>query len=180
MLIHSCICLSIVSINPCFSFSVCIWESDSMLWTIQSSFSRVKHIGSLWMVVNIRPTYLWAQTWALCLITAGSHTTHGLTLNSFFVGSLRISFISKPLFFQSWVQIKWRGTSVKTGFFYPFCCDCKPLFASPHKTLSCNSRIYFLWSFIEISSLDHNPKCSHPLQGTSLSVVKLPIDENQI
>lgn len=179
MLIHSCICLFIVSVNPCFSFFVCVSESDSMLWTIQSSFSRVKHIGSLWMVVNIRSTYLWVQTWALCLIIAGSHTQLRLTLNSFFVGSLRISFISEPLFFQSWVQIKWRGTSVKTGFFSSFCCDCQHLFASPHKTL-CNSRIYLLWSFIEISSLDHNLKCLHPLQGTNLSTVKLPIDENQI
>lgn len=38
------------------------------------------------------------------------HTTCGLTLNSFFVGSLRVPLISHPLFFQYRVRIKWRET----------------------------------------------------------------------
>lgn len=64
------------------------------------------------------------------------HTTHGHTLNSFFVGSLRIPLISHPLFFPSCDYRYNEGKpSVKTGPCFSFCCDYQALFALPLKTL---------------------------------------------
>lgn len=72
---------------------------------------------------------------------------------------------------------------MKTGLCSSFSCDYQVLFALPLKTLLKTSV-----ATAGCTSCDHLSKSQastifqrlHPLQGTNLSVVKLPLDMNQI